>query len=601
MRISLFSLMAAAVALLIVACGGTEETIKEVVVEKQVVVEKEVVKEVPVEKIVEKVVIKEVPVEKVVEKVVIKEVEVEKEVIKRVVREVVATAMPLTGGMAVQQAKYGGELKVTSQGSISSLDPGFGPAYVTYAVGSQVFEYPFGLDLDYNIRPQMVSDYTLSADGLTWTFTLREGLQFHNGKALTSDHVVNSYPRWIESSGGGQFVHEYLEPNGIQKTDDRTWTMKFTRTLGGVPEVMGWMYRGFWIFDEGLSSVSSKEDGSQGGITNLIGSGPYKITEWEVGNKVVIERYDGYIPRSEPGSYLAGAKEAYLDKITWLEIPSEETKIAGLKTGEWDLVDGAGLDHFFPLSDEPTINISTYPFHHSFISMAHGVGPTDNEKVRQAIEVSMDMEQLMSSLGPSELWFLCPAVYYCGTPLETNIGASEWYNQNDIPRAKALLAEAGYKGEEVLLMNPTDFSTITPLGPVLKAQLEDAGINVNMPGMDWSTLISKVFSLTWNLHTSWTTHIAFGSPIHDLANTVGGGGYGGGFTFQEMIDGKKEFAFAKNDAERLAAAEKIQLAYFIHVPRVYLGQWASLYPYRTYLKNLTTPSYPMYIHAWLEK
>ena len=85
----------------------------------------EVIKEVPVEKIVEREVVKQVPVEKIVEKEVIKEVVVEKEVVQRVVREVVATAAPLSAGLAVEQAKYGGDLKITAQGSIKTLDPGF--------------------------------------------------------------------------------------------------------------------------------------------------------------------------------------------------------------------------------------------------------------------------------------------------------------------------------------------------------------------------------------------------------------------------------------------------------------------------------------------
>ena len=597
------ALMIAALSLVlaVVAAACTEEVIKEVPVVKEVVVEREVIKEVPVEKIVEREVVKEVPVEKIVEKEVVKEVVVEQEVVKRVVREVVATAVPLRSGLAVEAAKYGGDLQVTAQGSIKSLDVGFAPAYVTYAVGSQVWEYPFGLDLSYNIQPQMVDRFNLSADGLTWTFTLRDNLKFHNGKTLTVDAIIGSYPRWIDGSGGGKFVDEYLAPGGLKKLDDRTWTMEFVRTIGGVPEIMGWMYRGLWVFDDVMASKPAGEDASEGELSNLIGSGAYKITQWDVGNKIKIERFEDYVPRSETGSYLAGAKEAYLDSITWIEIPAEETKIAGLKTGEWDMVDGAGLDFFEPLSVYPGIAIANYPFHKSFLGISHNEPPTDKKLVRQAILVSLDWEQLMAGIGPADLWFLCPAIYYCNTPLETDIGADEWYSQGDIPRAKALLTEAGYAGETVFIMNPADYATIAPLGPVLKAQLEDIGMSTEMPGMDWSTLISRVYDLGWSLFTSWSTHNAFGSPIHDLNNTDGGTGYGGGFTFPDQIAARKEFAFAATPAEVMAAVEKLQMAYFTNVPRIYGGQWSSIFPHRDYIKNLTVPSYPMYIHAWMEK
>ena len=176
--------------------------------------------------------------------------------------------------------------RLRPQGSIKSLDVGFAPAYVTYAVGSHVYEYPFGLDQNYNSQPQAVEDFSLSADGLTWTFTLREGMMFHNGNPVNADTMIGSYPRWIDGSGGGKFVDEYLAPNGMQKTDNLTWTMKFTRSIGGVPDIMGWMYRGFWIFDEAMAMKPAGEDASEGDIANLVGSGPYKIDEWVVGDHV---------------------------------------------------------------------------------------------------------------------------------------------------------------------------------------------------------------------------------------------------------------------------------------------------------------------------
>ena len=591
-------LMALALALATAAAACTEEVIKEVPVEKEVVVEKEVIKEVPVEKIVEREVVKQVPVEKIVEKEVIKEVVVEKEVVQRVVREVVATAIPLRAGLAVEQAKYGGDLKITAQGSIKSLDPGFSPAYVTYAIALYMYEAILAHDDEYVPQPQMVERFDLSTDGLTWTFALRDGLTFHNGASVTADDAIASYPRWSLSSGAGRLLDTYLAPGGLKKLDDRTWTMELTEIWGSVPDALGWTFKTHFIYDDDMSAMPHTEDASEGDITKLIGSGPYKLASWDIGNKVVIERYEEYVPRSEAGTNLAGGRIAYLDTITWLEIPSEETKIAGLKTAEWDMVDGAGLDHYEPMVAHPGINVAQYPFHHSFLGFSHVDYPTDIEKVRQAIEVSLDWTELMSSLGPSDLWFLCPAVYYCNTPWETDIGASEWYNQNDIPRAKALLAEAGYAGEPVTIMNPMDYATIAPLGPVLKARLEDIGMKVEMPGMDWSTMVSKMYNPGWNVFTCWSTYT---DPLNDLVATEGGRGYAGGYTFPDMIEARNNFAFADTYQEKMKYAEELQMGYYIHVPRHYGGQFSNIFPHRSYVKNLNVPKYPIYTGVWLEK
>ena len=579
-RLTLGLISVVALSLLLVACGSADPEI----IERTVVT----IKEVPVEKIVEKQVVKEVEVERIVEKQVVKEV------------QVIATAMPLNPRLAVEQAKYGGDIRVTAQGSIASLDPGFAPAYVTYAIAFHLWEMPFNLDGDYNNQPQMIDTWSMSSDGLTWTFKIRDGLMFTDGKDVTADDLVASYGRWILDSGAGKFVASLMEDNGVTALDDKTFQFKMKQTMGGVPGAMGWTYRGLWVFPEDIASeaIGKREDI---GEANYIGSGPYKLAQWDVGNRVVIERNEDYVPRNEPGTYLAGAKIAYVDKVTWLEIPDEETKIAGLKTAEWDVVDGAGLDFFAPLDADPTVNIAQYAFHKSFLGISHQEPPTGDIKIRQAIQISLDVEELMSGLGPSDLWFLCPAIYYCNTPLETDVGASEYYNQNDIPRAKQLLQEAGYSGETIFIMNPQDYATIAPLGPVLKAQLEAIGMKVEMPGMDWATLISRIYEKGWNIFTSWGTHNSFGHPLHDLNATEGGTGYGGGFTFPDMVDARINFALATDPKEQMRYVEELQMLYYTKIPRIYLGQFSSIYPHRSYVKNLTVPAYPLYFNVWLEK
>ena len=166
---------------------------------------------------------------------------------------------------------------------------------------------------------------------------------------------------------------------------------------------------------------------------------------------------DSYNSRSEPGSFFAGGKKAYLDRIEWLEIPDEETKIAGIETGEWDIVDYAGLDFFQRLDSNPDIGVMiSTPGNQSSITMQSNVFPTDNKLVRQAIGAAINAEDHMASLGDPALWMLCPAVFFCGTPLESDVSA-EFYNENNPERAKELLAQAGYNGEPIVIMNPTDY------------------------------------------------------------------------------------------------------------------------------------------------
>ena len=172
MRVLSPVLAAIAVLALVLVLGACQGDAEPRVVEKVV----EVVKEVEVEKVVEKEVVKEVEVEKVVEKEVVKEVEVEKVVEKEVVKEVEAKLSP---AMALEAARYGGDLKVVAQSSIKSLDCDFTSAYVCGAVHLHYQEGLLAYDNDFNPRPQLIEDWSVSGDGLTYTFTLREGPTFH--------------------------------------------------------------------------------------------------------------------------------------------------------------------------------------------------------------------------------------------------------------------------------------------------------------------------------------------------------------------------------------------------------------------------------------
>ena len=109
----------------------------------------------------------------------------------------------------------------------------------------------------------------------------------------------------------------------------------------------------------------------------------------------------------------------------------------------------------------------------------------------------------MAALGPEELWTLCATAFHCGTPLESHEG-DDRYSQNNLELAKQLIQESGYNGEPLIHMNPNDYGTITPLGPVFKKQMEAVGVNIELPGMDWATLISRIGDLDyWHFFSTW--------------------------------------------------------------------------------------------------
>ena len=584
-RLFLAPFIIAVLALVLAACGGADEPVAPQIIEKEVVVEKEVIKEVVVEKIVEKEVIQTVVVERII-------------IATPVEERVSSIAKPVTTGGQLGEGVFGGTLKAVAQASIKSLDADFSNAYVAQVVGVHYIEHLFAWDEGYNIHPQMVDSWDITNGGKTYTFVLRDQQTFSNGDPVTSADVIPSLERWMERHVPGQVLKPFLTSNGLEIVDSRTFRINLNSSFGEVLNSLARERRSGYIWPERIAKLPINEDV---GEDNYIGSGPYKVKEWDFGNKVVMERHEGYVPRSEPGSFFAGGQIPYLDEIVWLEIPDEETKIAGLKTGEWHVVDGSSLDQFGDLTRHPDIDVAKYqPGHLSNLFMNHAKAPTDNKLLRQAMLAAIDSEALMSGLGEKELWNLCPAIYFCGTPLESR-AAEDLYNQNNPERAKQLLAQSGYNNEPVVLLFPTDYATITPLGLVYKSQMESIGINIDAPTMDWATLVTLIRTPDWNTFTTWCIHSNNADPLVScLTNTEAGGGLSH-WNAPHVDDLKAKYAASLDTAEKLSIVDQLQTIFYDEVPTINVGTFFSIHPYRKEVKGFRISGLHKYANAWLEE
>ena len=215
---------------LLAACGSAETPtprVLEVEVTRVVTEQVEIVKEVPVVVEKEVVVKEEVPVE--VEKEVVREVEkrvvqtvlVEKQVIKEVVREVVVEVDP----------RMGGTIKAIPQASFASLDPQWTTATITLYPAANTMEGAFTRNDDLGLQAQLVDKWEISNNELTWTFTLRSGVMFHNGEPLTAADVIGSWERSAAKSGfGSRIVNDYLD--SFEVVDDLTFSFTLSQPTG---------------------------------------------------------------------------------------------------------------------------------------------------------------------------------------------------------------------------------------------------------------------------------------------------------------------------------------------------------------------------------
>ena len=407
------------------------------------------------------------------------------------------------------QPKFGGTLRWVPQGSIKTIDNVFGVNIIAIGIALHLYDAPLARDSEGEVRNQALERWEWESEGggAQFVMTLRDGLKFHDGTALEADDVIASLDRWKEKARIATFWRDSLQ--GMEATDNKTIVMDFDGENGAfVSDLASFKGPMAQISPKGIAEKYtafesiSKED--------TIGSGPYKLANWDPGNELVLEKFDDYVARDEPPSFWAGGKIAYLDVLQAVEIPEIETRMAAVQTGEVDFVDQVPLDFYARLENsstaKPILGAGPQP-----VAFFHLKNPpfdqTESGKLlRQAVFVGANPKEVMQGYGPEQLWKVCSYWWGCDTP-GANPELYQQHPQNNIERAKALMKEAGYDGEPITLVDPADFATIHPIAVVLKSQLEKMGFNVNYEVTDWATEIEYQNEgpdkRSWHIMTTW--------------------------------------------------------------------------------------------------
>jgi len=380
-------------------------------------------------------------------------------------------------------------LKVALHSDLKIIDPIWTTALISTHHGMMVYDTLFSLDEQLKVQPQMVDKWSLSEDKLTWTFTLRDGLEWHDGQPVTAEDCIASIKRWSARDGMGQKLMSFVAE--IKSTDAHTFIMRMKEPYGLVLATLGKSTSNFPFMMP--KRVAETDPGTQ--ITDATGSGPFifKKEEWKPGDKAVYVKNPKYKPRAEPPSGFAGGKVVKVDRVEWIWIADPQTQVNALLNGEIDFVEGPPHDLIPLLAKDANIKLLVVaPMGRQYalrFNVLHK--PIDNPKVRQAVAYALNQKDFLNStIGNAEYYVTCKSLYPCGSPLQTTKGWEDKIDSN-FAAAKALLQEAGYDGTPVVLMQSTDIATLSNLAPVAKSLMEKAGLKVDLQAMDWQTLVSR--------------------------------------------------------------------------------------------------------------
>lgn len=509
-----------------------------------------------------------------------------------------AAAAALIAVAISQPAAADKTLRAVVHADLKILDPTWTTIYITNRYGYLVYDTLFAFNSKFEPQPQMVDTYTVSDDKLTYTFTLRPGLAFHDGQPVTAADCIASLKRWMTRMSSGQILQKFLA--SIDAIDARTFRLVLKEPFGLVIESLGNPGTAF-MMPERIAGQPMTEQ-----ITASVGSGPFimRRDEWRPGNKAVFVRNPNYVPRNEPPDYLSGGKIPKLDRIEWLYIPDANTTLSALMAGEIDYFEAPPLDFIRLLKDNPDITVLNIDrLGVQGLIRPNSLWPPFNSfKGRQALLYLIDQEEYMQAVtGDPDLYMkFCGAFFLCSSGNETAIG-SEPMRKPDIAKAKALLAEAGYKGEKLVVLQPTDRPQYNAGIMVLIASLRRAGVNVDVQAADWSTISVRRARKDPLDKGGWSLFITTqGGP--DVTTPITNGwfnsrceqanaGWACDPELEKLVD---RWTREPDTAKRHSLIEQIQARAFESVPYVPFGQFFQPIVFRKNVTGVLQSGVPVY-------
>ena len=368
-------------------------------------------------------------------------------------------------------------LRVVPQAEPQSFDPVFAQVNNVSMHGALVYDQLFGWDAKMNPHPQMVDSWKVSDDQLLYTFTLRRGLQFHDGTDVTTRDVIASLKRMFVRDTQNQLLAALIV--AYARIDDRTFTLRLKEPfafvdflIGGSNGVVGAIMREKDAMTDPFVAVKDR-----------IGSGPFRFVESEYrpGARLVYEKFTSYVPRSEPASGFAGGKVAKVDRVEFVVIPDPSTAYTALRRGEVDMLDAPPLDLLPTVERDPNVVIGeVWPLESYAVLRFNSLHPPfNNLKARQAVAHAFSQVNYMSAAyGDPKYWHECYAFWVCGSQNGIETG-SEPYRKPNLERSRTLVRESGYDGAPVVLIGGSDIPAYQRLSLVTVDLLQKIGFKVD--------------------------------------------------------------------------------------------------------------------------
>lgn len=383
------------------------------------------------------------------------------------------------------EAPAGGTLIAAQGADPDRLDPHLTSAFASFQVLENVYDTLVQPGDDLSMEPALAESWEISDDQLSWTFTLREGVVFHNGREFVADDVVFSYERIMDPDVSANNAFRFASVESVTAPDDRTVVITLTRPTPNLLVNIG-AFKGMAIIPREIV-----EDGTID--SQPVGTGPFKFVSQSPDQGILLERNDDYW-RADEGL-------PHLSAIRFIQIPDPTVKLTNLQTGQVDWIDTVPPQQLDALANDDSVVLERVPggdYH--YFALNQNRAPFDNPGVRRAIAMAIDRDEIAEA-----------AQFGAAQANQTAIPEGNfWYHPyspftpGDVDGAATLLEAAGVTDLSIAFMVSSDFPETVTQAQVIASQLGAIGVNVTIEDVDFGTWLDRqgqgdfdAFMLSW--------------------------------------------------------------------------------------------------------
>lgn len=483
----------------------------------------------------------------------------------------------------VGTARKGGAANIAVVAEPPGLDPMISTADLVGTIMQHVYEPLYTVDARWNLAPMLAEAMpAINEDGKVYTIALRKGVKLHNGRDLDADDVVASLQRWLDISPRGKAVKQEVE--SLSAPDPATVRIALKAPYAPLVSQLA--------ATSGMAAIMAKESlGPQ--VTEIIGTGPYRFKERRPDQFVVLVRFDGYHPRTEAPSGYAGRREALLDELRFIPVPSPNTRVEGALSGQFHFSDQLSVESAERLqaSGSVAVPVIIQDFGFPYIVLNSKQGVLVSQAMRRAVQAAVNNRELMDAgFGDKRFYSVGPNFFPEGTPFYSMAGA-ELYDNNNPKMAREMASQAGYKGQPIRILASRQYGFHYNMALVFAEQLKKAGFRTELQIVDWATLIQRrADAKLWDIFFSH----ANSQPEPMLAPPQFSSGAPGWWESDAKKSVLGKFNAATDPAERSALWGSVQQLVYEEVPFLRVGNFNSLAARSNQLEGLTPMNWPFF-------